>query len=61
MRRQVKDYRYIYNPLQASFYLQNNIELIETGLGDKGDIFFKFKDSEELQSIFRKWMDRKNK
>lgn len=60
MRGQIKEYRYIYNPVQANFYIQNDLRLEEIGISEKqNDIFFKFKDSEELQRCFRKWMDRK--
>ncbi|URZ00587.1 hypothetical protein [Clostridium felsineum] len=55
----MKEFRYIYNVLQANFYVQHDIKLIEVGVGKKKDVYFKFKDGQELQKIFRLWMDRK--
>ena len=55
----IKEYRYIYNMQQASFYIQNGLEPIGCGIGDKKEIYIKFKDSEELQYIFNQWIDRK--
>ncbi|MDF2883757.1 MAG: hypothetical protein K0R54_4321 [Clostridiaceae bacterium] len=56
----IKEFRYIYDMNQANFYLQNGQIPLEFGIGGKNDVFIKFKDSNELQEIFHKWMDRKH-
>lgn len=54
----IKDFRYIYNIKQANFYIDNNMFPIETGRNDKtGNIYYKFKNSKELQNVFAKWGD----
>lgn len=56
----IKDYRYLYNMEQVNFYIANKIYPIETGINSKtGNTYYKFKDSEELQKVFCKWMTRK--
>lgn len=54
----IKNYRYIYDIKQANFYIQNGHCPIEVGICKKG-IYLKFKDNENLQKTFHKWMDRK--
>ncbi|MDF2884967.1 MAG: hypothetical protein K0R54_5538 [Clostridiaceae bacterium] len=55
----IKEFRYIYDMNQANFYLQNGQIPVCFGKGGRNDIYIKFKDSEELQKIFKQWMDRK--
>lgn len=57
----VKDFRYIYDMNQANFYLDNGQVPVGFGVGGKNDVYVKFKDSEKLQNVFHKWMDRKYK
>ncbi|UZW14340.1 hypothetical protein OSC52_00265 [Clostridium pasteurianum] len=55
----IKEFRYIYNMEQANFYIQNGLVPVEVGTGAKKDVFLKFKDGEELQMVFKLWMERK--
>lgn len=59
MKTIIKDFRYIYDMNQANFYLQQGQVPVECGTSTKNNVYIKFKDSEELQRIFHKWMDRK--
>lgn len=54
----IKKFRYVYNILQADFYIQNGIKPCGCGVGQYGDVFIKFKDSKELQEVFSSWMAR---
>lgn len=55
----IKEFRYIYNMKQANFYIQQGLIPMEVGTGEKQDVYIKFKDSERLQEVFKKWMDRR--
>ena len=57
-KRIIKDFRYIYDLNQANFYMEKNHCPIQCGYCDRG-FWLKFKDSDELQQVFRDWMDRK--
>ena len=60
MSAQIKDYRYIYNLQQAYFYIREGLTPIDEGKNLKTNKrFYKFKDSENLQQIFRKWCNKK--
>lgn len=53
----IKDYRYLYNPKQAEFYIKNGIMPESIDINKKTNkVFFKFKDGKELQKIYHKWM-----
>lgn len=53
---QIKDYRYVYNQTQAHFYMDKGLLPITEGINKKTNkIFYKFKDSQQLQSIFEQW------
>lgn len=58
----IKEYRYIYNPQQALFYMQRGLVPQDIGTNDRTNKqWFKFKDSNTLQNIYKMWMDRKYK
>lgn len=59
INNKIKEFRFVYDMNQANFYLENGQIPVKFGVGGKDDVFIKFKDSEELQQIFKKWMDRK--
>lgn len=49
------NYFYLYNPVKANYFIQNGINPIEIGRGAKGEIYFKFKKSEETKILNEKW------
>lgn len=56
----IKDYRYVYNPEQALFYMQH--EFIPEDMKPNGRtkcIYYKFKDCKELQETYELWINRK--
>lgn len=58
----IKEYRYIYNPQQALFYIKQGQVPILIGTNDRTHkTWHKFKDSAELQNIYQQWIDRKYK
>jgi hypothetical protein len=58
----IKDYRYVYNPAQAEFYIKNGLIPIAIGNHKKTkNMFFKFKDSAYLQTLYHEWINRKHK
>lgn len=50
---------YIYNTKQANFFFQEGVELIEIGLGNRGDTYHKFVRDRVCEEAFTKWMDDK--
>lgn len=57
----IKKFRYVYNPAQQKFYLENGLIPVFIGSHKKTKrTFFKFEDNEKLQSVFGRWMKRKN-
>lgn len=57
----IKEFRYVYNIYQANYYIKNNIELLEVGTAKNGRVFYKFKDSHELQLVFKSWCSIQHK
>ena len=51
------DIYYIYNMLQSDFYIKNGIMPTGTGLGNKGDAYLIFKNTNKLQEVFARWND----
>lgn len=53
----IKDYRYLYNPQQAEFYIKQGLIPDEININRKTNkVYFKFRDSDKLQNIYKKWM-----
>lgn len=50
---------YIYNVKQANFFFQEGVDLIEIGLGNRGDTYHKFIRDEKCEIAFTKWIDDK--
>ena len=47
---------YIYNMLQAAFYIENGLIPKEKGIAKRGDTFFAF-DRNEAAPLFKIWCD----
>lgn len=56
----IKEFRYIYNIYQANYYIANNIKPVDFGTASNGKVFYKFKDSYELQQVFKSWCNLQN-
>ncbi len=48
---------YIYNPSQANFFLQQGLEPVKIGVGNKRAIYVKYLRNEESEGIFAKWCE----
>lgn len=49
--------RYIYNPIQKSFYTKHGLEVIQTGVHSKtGNQFWAFINSVALDAVFDLWV-----
>ena len=53
------EYFYIYNFVQAKFFINNGLKVIEIGKGSKGDIYHKFIRDEKSEKVFYEWKRRK--
>ena len=51
---QLKDF-FIYNYLQADFFIKNGLCPVGCGKGGKGDIFVRFRRDEEAERVFYEW------
>jgi hypothetical protein len=58
MEQKKKDFYFIYNPDQCNYYLANGLIPIKFGYGKEGDAYLKFRNSEQLQEIFKRWSGR---
>ena len=59
MNTNKKKLRYIYNPAQAQFYMDNGLKLIKTNYHDKtGNQFWVFLDGIAQTALFREWCNR---
>ena len=54
-----KDYIYIYNIFQSNFLIQNGCQIVETGYGKKGDVYWKFLKNERTTDTLTRWKERK--
>jgi len=50
-----KEFVWIYNNLQSTFYFSRGISPITTGVGTKGDAFVKFRNTSEVEIAFTAW------
>lgn len=58
----IKEYRYIYNPQQALFYIKQGLVPKNIATNSRTNKqYYMFKDSEVLQNIYRLWINRKYK
>jgi len=48
---------YIYNLVQANFYISNGIKPLEVGKGNRGDIYLKFPRNEKSEEVFSRWIE----
>lgn len=46
---------YIYNPYKANHFIQNGVIPIEIGRGQKGEVYFKYKKTEESSILNEQW------
>lgn len=53
------EYFYIYNFLQAKYFIDNGLTVIEISKGSKGDIYHKFLRNEQSERIFYNWKEKK--
>ena len=51
---------YIYNPLQASFYIRNGMRVLDTGVHHKTKKAFWVFDFNETEEIYSEWCNRKH-
>ena len=51
---------YIYNPLQASFYITNGMRVLDTGVHHKTKKAFWVFDFNETEEIYSEWCNRKH-
>jgi hypothetical protein len=54
----MKKYFYIYNPIQANFFVLNGIQVLEIGKGSKGNIYVKFPRNVQSEEVFSRWIER---
>lgn len=48
---------YIYNPLQANFFLMNGMHVLEIGKGKQGHVYVKFPRNEKSEEVFGRWVE----
>ena len=51
---------YIYNPLQAQFYINNGMRVLDTGVHYKTKKIFWVFDFNETEEIYSEWVNRKH-
>ena len=51
---------YIYNPLQASFYIRNGMRVLDTGVHHKTKKAFWVFDFNETEEIYSEWCNREH-
>ena len=49
---------YIYNPMQANFFVMNGVPVLEINKGKKGDVYVKFPRNEKSEEVFERWIAR---
>jgi hypothetical protein len=54
----MKKYFYIYNAVQANFFLLNGVPVLEIGKGNQGNIYIKFPRNEQSETVFSRWVER---
>ena len=55
-----KKLRYIYNPAQAQFYIDNGLKVIQKGTNGKtGKTFWVFLNGVAQTALFKEWMNKK--
>lgn len=52
-------YFYIYNYIQAKYFIDNGLQIVDIGKGSKGDIYHKFVKNEQSEKVFFEWKRRK--
>jgi len=53
-----KEFVFIYNQYQSEFYFSKGIVPIKVDRGSKGDIYVKFKNTDEVKKAFTEWCTR---
>jgi hypothetical protein len=48
-------YFFIYNFKQAKYFIDNGLEVLSIGKGNKGDIYHKFLRDEKAEELFLEW------
>jgi hypothetical protein len=56
--KRMNKYFYIYNPLQANFFVINGLAVLEIGKGNQGNIYIKFLRNEKSEEVFSRWVER---
>ena len=54
----MKDF-FIYNYLQADFFLQHELKPIQIGKGNKDDIFVRYARNDKSEKVFDEWKEIK--
>lgn len=51
-------YFYIYNPIQANFFVLNGVTVLEIGKGNQGHVYIKFPRNDQSEEVFSRWVER---
>jgi hypothetical protein len=52
-------YFYIYNYVQALFFINNGLEVLDIGRGNQKDVYYKFLRDDKSEQVFMEWKKRK--
>ncbi len=56
--KQKKEFVFIYNQYQSEFYFSKGIVPVKVDRGSKGDIYVKFKNTDEVEKAFTEWCNK---
>jgi len=51
-------YFYIYNKTQATFFVNNGLEVLEIQKSSQGNMYFKFLRDQKAEEVFSMWVNR---
>jgi len=58
MKQNKNNFFYIYNLVQANFFLMNGLTAMEVGKGNRGDVYVKFARNAKSEEVFDRWVKR---
>lgn len=57
----MNNFKYIYNPYQAQYYISNGCNVLKTGIHTKTNKIYWVFDWNETKEIYSKWVNRNKK